>query len=399
MAATRRFLALALSLAGFGGAENWPQFRGRRADGVSTESFSGPLRVHWKAKLPGPGHSSPVVWGDRIFLTAFEPETSTLRRLAGREGRLLALGLNRKDGRVEWQREVRANSIEKTTNVNKPASPTPATDGSRVYAFFGSFGLVALTMDGKPAWETKIGPFPHHMGAGSSPILAGDRIILNAETDGPSFLYSIDKSNGRVVWSVPRKTRQAGYSTPVIWDRTIVVAGHESVMAYSLDDGHDLWTATGLSTYVVPMPIVAGSLLFATSNGPGGNTVLALRQTGEQVWRASRGGAYVASPVHAANRLFTVNQNCVVSCLDSRDGRLVWQQRLQTQGECYASPVTASTTLYLATTAGELFWLEAGDRFLLRGKLELHERLMASPAISNGVMYLRSDSHLFALIP
>ncbi len=362
-----RLLALALAFAAVGAAENWPQFRGPSADGTSTESFSGPLRLSWKAKLPGPGHSSPVVWGDRIFLTAFEPETSTLRRLAGTEGRLLVLGLNRKDGRVEWQREVRADSIGKTTNVNKPASPTPATDGSRVYAFFGSFGLAAFTMDGKPGWETRIGPFPHHMGAGSSPIFAGDRIILNAETDGPSFLYSIDKSNGRVAWRVPRKTRQAGYSTPVVWDRTIVVAGHESVMAYSLHDGHDLWSASGLSTYVVPMPIVAGGLLFATSNGPGGNTVLALRQTGEQAWQASRGGAYVASPVHAANRLFTVNQNCVVSCLDARDGRLAWQQRLPTQGECFASPVVASTALFVATTAGELFWLEAGGRFLQRG--------------------------------
>jgi outer membrane protein assembly factor BamB len=294
---------------------------------------------------------------------------------------------------------VRADSIEKTTNVNKPASPTPSTDGSRVYAFFGSSGLTAFSTDGKPAWETRIGPFPHHMGAGSSPILAGDRIILNAETDGPSFLYSVDKSTGRVAWRVPRKTRQAGYSTPVVWDRTIVVAGHESVMAYSLDDGHDLWSASGLSTYVVPTPVVAGGLLFATSNGPGGNVVLGLRQTGEQAWRAARGGAYVASPVQSANRLFTVNQNCVVSCLDARDGRLVWQQRLPTQGECFASPVMASTTFFVATTAGELVSLEAGDRFLVRDKLELHERLMASPAISSGVMYLRSDSHLFALIP
>ena len=394
-----RLLALALAVVGTVAAENWPQFRGPRADGTSTESFSGPLRLRWKAKLPGPGHSSPVVWNDRIFLTAFQPETSTLRRLAGTEGRLLVLGVNRHDGRVDWQREVRADSIEKTTNVNRPASPTPATDGSRVVAFFGSFGLVALTMDGQPAWEAKMGPFPNHMGSGSSPVLAGDRIILKAETDGPSFLYSIDKHNGRVVWRVPRKTRQAAYATPVVWDRTIAVGGYESVMAYSLDDGHDLWTKTGLSTYVVPTPVVAGGLLFATSNGPGGNVVLALRQTGEQAWQASRGGAYVASPAHAANRLFTVNQNCVVSCLDARDGRLAWRQRLPTQGECFASPVAASATLFIATTAGELFSLEASDRFLLRGKLELHERLMASPAISNGVMYLRSDSHLFALIP
>ena len=380
-------------------AENWPQFRGPRGDGTSAEALPGRLRQGWKVKLPGPGHSSPIVWGDRIFLTAFEPETSTLRRLAGTQGRLLVIGINRKDGRIEWQREVPAESIEKTTNVNKPASPTPATDGSRVYAYFGSFGLAAFTMNGAPAWAGKIGPFPHHMGSGSSPVVSGDRVILNVESDGPSYLYSFDRIGGRVVWRVPRKTRQAAYSTPVVWDNAVAVAGHESVMAYGLDDGRDLWTAPGLSTYVVPTPIVAAGLLFATSNGPGGNVVLALRNDGATAWSTSRGGAYVASPVHTAGRLFTVNQNCVVSGLNASDGRLIWQQRLATSGECYASPVATATNLYVATTAGELFSLDAAGRFQVVDKMELHERFMASPAISGGAMYLRSESHLFALLP
>lgn len=223
-------LTCAVSALAVCSAEDWPQFRGPRGDGSSSESFARPLRQAWKVKLPGPGHSSPIVWGDRIFLTAFEAETSTLRRLAGREGRLLVLALNRVNGHVERQREVQAEAIEKTTNVNKPASPTPATDGARVYAYFGSFGLAAFSMDGKPAWERKIGPFPHHMGFGSSPVLSGADILLSVESDGPSFLYSIDASSGRVKWKAPRKTRQAAYTTPVTWDRTVAVAGHESVI-------------------------------------------------------------------------------------------------------------------------------------------------------------------------
>jgi outer membrane protein assembly factor BamB len=384
-----RAVPLALMAVAICAAENWPQFRGPRGDGTSSESFSGPLRQHWKVQLPGPGHSSPVVWGDRIFLTAFERETSILRRLAGTQGRLLVLCLNRKGGRLEWQREVPADDIEKTTSVNKPASPTPATDGTRVYTYFGSVGLAAFNMDGKPAWTRKIGPFPHHMGTGSSPILAGDRIILNVEGDGPSFLYSIDKSTGRVAWRVPRKTRQAAYSTPVLWDRTIAVAGYQSVMAYSLYDGHHLWTASGLADYVVPTPIVAAGLLLATTD----RAVLALRHTGEIAWQGSRGGAYVASPIHAAGKMITVNQNCVVSTLDAQNGRVLSQQRLPTTGECFASPVAASAAIYAATTAGELFTLGTLQ------KLELHDRIMASPAIANGVMYVRSDSHLYALLP
>lgn len=358
----RRFLPIAviaiLSVAA-GRGENWPQFRGPRGDGTSWEQFAGRLRLLWKAELAGPGHSSPIVWGDRIFLTAFEKEPSVLRRLAGYSGRLLVLGLDRSDGRIEWRREVKAESIEKTTSVNRPASPTPATDGARVFAYFGSYGLAAFALDGTPAWEVKIGPFPHHMGSGSSPIIAGDRIILNVETDGPSFLYVIDSADGRVVWRVPRKTRQAGYATPVVWNRTVVVAGHESVMAYRVEDGSDRWTAAGLSTYVVPTPVAGGGLLYATSSGPGGNVVLALRPNGEIAWRGRRGGAYVASPVFTRDRVFTANQNCVVSCLDAREGRMIWQQRLPTQGSCYASPILTSSLLYIATDAGELFVVEA----------------------------------------
>ena len=380
--------------------ENWPQFRGPRGDGSSSESFARPLRPAWKVKLPGPGHSSPIVWGERIFLRAFEAETSMLRRLAGYEGRLLVLGLNRANGRVEWRREVQGEEIGKTTNVNKPASPTPVTDGTRVYAYFASFGLAAFSMDGKPAWETKIGPFPHHMGFGSSPVLSGADILLNVESDGPSFLYSIDASSGRVKWKAPRKTRQAAYTTPVIWDRTIAVAGHGSVMAYDLDDGRLLWTAPGLSTYIVPTPIVAAGLLFATSNGPGGNAVLALRQSGEAAWHGSRGGAYIASPVFAAKRLFTVKLNCVMTCLNPQNGQIIWQQRLESQGDCYASPVASGATVFVLTTAGELFSLAAAGPFQITHKLELSgERVLASPAIAGGAMYLRSDSNLHALLP
>ena len=171
-------------------------------------------------------------------------------------------------------------------------------------------------------------------------------------------------------------------------------------MAYDLADGRHLWTTPGLSTYVVPTPIVAAGLLFATSNGPGGNAVMALRQSGEAAWRASRGGAYIASPAYAANRLFTVNQNCVMTCLDPKNGQMIWQQRLPTKGECFASPVAAGATVFVLTTAGEFFSLAAAGPFQISHKLELTgERFLASPAISGGAMYLRSDSHLHALLP
>ncbi|MFN7925200.1 MAG: PQQ-binding-like beta-propeller repeat protein [Bryobacteraceae bacterium] len=390
-------LATFLLAATFCTAENWPQFRGPRGDGTSLEKFAAPQRELWRTKLPGPGHSSPIVWGDRIYLTAFERETSITRRIAGNQGRLLVLAIDRKTGRIEWQHEVTSNEIEKISGVNQPATPTPATDGECVYAYFGSFGLVALRADGSPVWNLPIGPFAHHMGVASSPVISGGRVILNVETDGPSFLYSIDKSTGKPMWRVPRKTRQAAYATPVVWDRAIVVAGHENVTVYSYDDGRTLWTTSGLSQYVVPTPVVAKGLLFATSNGPGGNVVMSLGADGATAWRTSRGGAYVASPVLAAERLFTVHRNCVVSCLDTRDGRIVWQQRLPTEAECDASPVVAQGRLHVVTGAGEIFTLEASDAFRTLGKYELRENVLASPAISGGAMFVRSNGHLFAL--
>src|SRR5262249_25421157 len=146
--------------------------------------------------------------------------------------------------------------------------------------------------------------------------------------------------------------------------------------------------------------VIAANLLYATSNGPGGNVVLALTPKGETAWHAVRGGAYIASPVHTQGRLYTVNQNCVLSCLAAKDGRLQWQQRLPTTGKCFPSPVATPTAIYIVTTAGELLTIApTADRFQLLNKLELHEHILASPAISNGTIYLRSDSHLHALLP
>jgi outer membrane protein assembly factor BamB len=377
-------------------AEDWPQFRGPRQDGTSRDQAGLHWKLLWKSQLPGPGHSSPIVWGDLVVVTAFEPETSVMRRLMGREGRLLVAALERNTGRLVWQQEVATAAIEKTTSINKPATPTPATDGRRIFTYFGSFGLASFLMNGTPDWHLRIGRYPHHMGSASSPVVSGNVVLLNVETDGPSFLYSIERSSGRVLWQVPRRTRQAGYATPVVWNGMVVIAGSQSVTAYNFETGNTLWDITELSTYVVPTPVIGDGLLYATASGPGGNVVAAVRQTGDVVWRSSRGAAYVASPVYFGGRLCTVNNNCVVSCLDGRNGALLWQQRISSHSACYASPIAVSDQLIIISESGELFVLDAKTSFRLRVQEQLHERILASPAISNGMLFVRSDKSLTA---
>lgn len=378
-------------------AEPWPQFRGLRGDGTSIEQLSDQWRQLWKTRVPGTGHSSPSIWGTRLFLTSFEPETHAWRQLAGYRGRLFVLALDTRTGREVWRREVPAGVIEKNTSINSPATPTPATDGERVYSYFGSFGLVALTVAGKDAWTHRIGPHPHHMGAGSSPVLAGGVLYLNAETDGPSSLLALDARTGKVRWQTPRRTRQAGYASAAVWGELVVVAGHERVTAYGRQDGRERWSVTGLSQYVVPTAVPAGDLAFATSSGPGGNALLALRRDGSVQWQGARGAAYVASPVVAAagRRLVTLNSNCVATAIEAATGRLIQQSRLTGLGECYASPVATPGRIHVAGMSGELQSID-DTTFDQMQRIETGERIIASPAISGGLVYIRTANSVIA---
>jgi outer membrane protein assembly factor BamB len=198
------------------------------------------------------------------------------------------------------------------------------------------------------------------------------------------------------LWRTPRKTTTAGYASPVVWRGNIVIAGSERLTAYDLSDGRERWTLEGLSTYVVPTPVSDGALLYATSSGPGGSVVLAIKPNGQVAWRANKGSAYVASPVMHGTRLYTVNRNCAVSCIDAH-GALLWSARLGARGDCYASPVVAGGLLHIVASSGEVYSLEAGRDFAVRNTFDLGENTIASPAVSQGLLFVRSDQHLFAL--
>ncbi|MBI5394142.1 MAG: PQQ-binding-like beta-propeller repeat protein [Verrucomicrobia bacterium] len=240
----------------------WPQFRGPNAAGVSPArdlpvEFGPATNLLWKTAVP-PGHSSPCVWGDNIFLTAFADKK-----------RLVVLCAGRDDGRIRWERDVPAERIENVhPRSGSPASATPATDGERVYVFFGSVGVVCFDFQGREVWKHALGPFTYTLGwgAASSPIVYGDSVIQNCDHDGESFLLALDKRPGNEKWRTPRPNADAGYATPILWDiggqTQLIVAGSGRVIAYDADTGKELWHIEQPKSFVATTPVASPQLLF-----------------------------------------------------------------------------------------------------------------------------------------
>ena len=256
------------------GAEEWAQFRGPggrglQAQGRYPEDVGPTTRVIWKTALP-PGHSSPVVHGDRVFVTAVD------------EGRLLTMGLDRRDGRILWKAESPASHPEKIHTIGSLAQPSPATDGERVVSFFGSSGLACHDQDGTLQWRIAMGPFNNDFGAGTSPIIVGDLVILCQDHDSDSFLMAVDKRTGKTVWKTDRSEFPRNYCTPVLWSAgaapQIVVAATLRVVGYDLQTGREAWTVRGISRTVCSTPVVGpDGMLFVAGWSAGGDSDDAIR--------------------------------------------------------------------------------------------------------------------------
>jgi outer membrane protein assembly factor BamB len=244
---------LFLALSGATWAADWPQFRGPNCSGRATDTQPLPLEIGpdknvlWKTAFP-PGHSSPVVVGDRVYLTAVQ------------DGKLLTLALDRHDGKVLWQQEAPATPLEQIHKIGSHAQPSPAADSGRVVSLFGSFGLLCYDRAGKQLWQRPMGPFKNTFGAGSSPVLSGDWVVLCQDHDQGSFLEALDKRTGKTIWKTDRAEFLRGYCTPVIWDvdgkNQVVVAGTLRVVGYDLATGKEVWTVRGIARTICMTPVV-----------------------------------------------------------------------------------------------------------------------------------------------
>jgi outer membrane protein assembly factor BamB len=396
-------MVVAVGLAGVGGAEEWPGWRGPRGDGTSAEpgapvSWGKAENVAWKVEVPGVGHSSPVVWGDRIFLTSCREK----------EQQRLLLCLDRRTGKTLWQRVVLTAKLERKHQLNSYASSTPATDGERVWVSFldtPRMVVACYDVDGREVWRTSPGEFHSQHGFCSPPVLYKGLVILNGDQDAEAYLVALDKDTGAEVWRADRPNRTRSYCPPVLADvngkKQLVLSGSKCVTSYDPDTGKLLWIIDGPTEQFVASLVQLDGLLFLTAGYPE-HHVLAIDPTGtgnvtdtHVRWRDMRGAAYVPSPVAYDRYFFLVSDNGVASCLEAKTGKRLWTKRLGRRHS--ASPVVVAGHLYFTDDDGTTFVVKAAPEFTLVGKNALEEECSASPAVARGQIFLRTLRHLYCI--
>jgi outer membrane protein assembly factor BamB len=423
-------------------AANWPQWRGPSGLGVSAESglptaWNGRENIAWSAALRGLGSSSPIVWGDRIFVTSQVgrvPLSGGSHPLLARDDAalvslekpiggsreepsdaadpivLVVESFNRSDGRRVWEYRFAARGPFPTLHEkHNLATPTPVTSGEHLFAWFGTGQIVALDMRGDVVWSKHLGeeysPFDINWGHGSSPALYKDLLILLCDHESSSYLIALEARTGRLRWKADRGKGRASYSTPLVVPGPngdeLVVNSSERIDGYDPATGELLWYADAPRQSPIPSAVFHDGLIYMT-RGYRNSPYLAIRPGGRGdvtashvVWRAPGGGSYAASLVSYEGLLYMTNDVGVLTCADTKTGERVWQTRLD--GVFFASPVAADGKIYFLSQTGETIVVKAGRTPAILARNDLGERLVASPAISGGQIFLRSDARLFAI--
>jgi outer membrane protein assembly factor BamB len=436
MRALRIGITLTIALGGSVSATDWPQWRGPKGTGVSDERdlpvrWSATENVTWKADLGGVGVSSPIVSGDRVFVTsqigaglvrqgprlAQGASASTAgersldsSRVASDRTTFLVEAFNRADGRRLWQYRVEAaGPLPTVHDKSNMASPSPASDGQMVYAWFGTGQLVALDMNGKLVWERnlakEIAPFEINWGHSSSPTLYQDTLILLCDHEPASYLLAVDKRTGKDRWKADRGKGRQSYSTPFVVEAAggaeLIVNSSQRVDAYDPKTGTFLWHVGGSNQFPIPVPAFHNGILYM-SRGYRSGPYMAVRPGGRGdvsathvLWEVPTGAPYISSLVYDAGILYMASDVGAVSAIDAETGKRIWQERLD--GLFTASPIAGDGKIYFVSETGEVIVLRSGREPAVIARNDIGERLMASPAISNGQLFLRSDGRLFAI--
>jgi outer membrane protein assembly factor BamB len=435
-------LWLALFFTGAHGAARlepiWPQFRGPSATGVSTNgglplTWSTNKNVAWSVPVPGTGWSSPIVAGNRVFLTSVvrDGEVETPRKGLYFGGERKAVPQERhhwivscrdiETGKVLWEKEVRSGTPSSGLHVkNTYAAETPVTDGERVYAYFGNHGLYCLDMDGKEVWSTQLGTFKTRYGWGTaaSPVLHGGRLYVLNDNEEQSFLVALDAHTGSEVWR-EKRDEKSNWATPTAWThdgRTeIVTPGQNRIRSYDLD-GRVLWELRGMSSIVIPTPFAAFGMMYVCSGYVGDKLrpVYAIKPgaTGDitppegqtegafVAWSDRTAGPYNTSPLIYGDHFYVLFDMGFLSCHDARTGKIVFEkQRINPSGATAftASPWAYDGRLFCLSEDGDTYVFKAGPKFELIGKNSLNEMCMATPAIVGRNLLLRTESRLYRI--
>jgi outer membrane protein assembly factor BamB len=392
-------------------AEDWPGWRGPRLDGSSTDThvpttWSKTQNVAWKAFVPGLGHSSPIVHGDRVFVTS----CVFPRRQPGKDRVLFCY--DRKDGTLLWQQTVVTAPLERKHRLNSYASATPATDGKHVWvSFFDNPHMVVAcyNYDGTKVWQKSPGEFHSVHGFCSCPILYKDLVILNGDQDAQAYLVALDRNTGEERWRTDRPNRIRSYCAPLIVDaagkKQMVLSGAKSVASYDPDTGKQIWVIDGPTEQFVASPVYADDLFFLTAGYPDFHN-LAIRPDGtgnvtktHVAWHEKktqpRNASYVPSPIALDHYFYVISDLGTLSCFEARTGKRQYIEQLGNHHS--ASPVSANGLLYFPSDEGVTYVVKGGPKFQLVASNDLGENIFASPAVSNGQIILRTVSHLVCI--
>jgi outer membrane protein assembly factor BamB len=428
---------LALMVAGVS-ADDWPQWRGPNGNGTTRETglpvrWSATEGIAWKADLSGNGVSSPVVAGSRVFVTsqigagqsrqgprlaqgadagsAGERAMSAARRAAAAERpAFLVEAFDRATGRRLWQYRFDAEAPMPTVHdKSNMAQSSPVTDGTLVYAWFATGQLVALDMSGALVWQRhlgrEIGPFEINWGHASSPTLFEDTLLLLCDHEPASYLLAVDKKTGRDRWKADRGRGRQSYTTPLVVTTStgpeLIINSNQRVDAYDPRSGTPLWHVGGANQFPIPAPAFADGVLYL-SRGYRSGPYMAVKPGGRGdvsashvVWQAQTGAPYISSLVHDNGLVYMASDVGGVTVLDAATGQRVWQQRLP--GIFSASPVAGDGKVYFTSETGDVIVIRSGRQPEVLARNEMGERLIASPAIAGGHLFLRSDDRLFAV--
>jgi len=426
-----------------GGREgvNWPSFRGHHADGIS-DGFAAPVKwdlgksqnIAWKAAIPGLGHSSPVIWGDRVFVTTAISGLNTPELKVGLYGSIdpveddtvhqwQLICLDKSSGKVLWK-QTSYQGVPKVKRHPKSthANSTPATDGKHVVAFFGSEGLYCYDMAGNLIWKTDFGVLNStyyvvpsaQWGFASSPVIHSGSVIVQCDVLENSFLAALDIKTGKELWRTARDEVPT-WGTPTIYpdgeNTQIIVNGYKHIGAYDFKTGKEIWKIVGGGDIPVPTPVVADDLVFINSahgkmspiyaiklNSKGDISLKPGDTSNEQiVWSIKRGGAYMQTPIVYGDYLYNLRGNGSLSCFRAKTGELIYREAVGKMASFSASGVAADGKLYFPSEQGEVYVVKAGPEFEVLGSNPMNDICMATPALSEGTLFVRTHHYLVAV--
>jgi len=396
-------LALALGL-GHAAAEDWSRFRGPNgsgtvADGEYPAQLDPDKNLVWKTAAR-PGKSSPVLTERHVFLTEFD------------EGKLFTQCFLRQTGELVWERSEEQSREAHINGLNEPAANSPVTDGEHVYAYFGSRGLYCFDMEGNPQWDKDLGEMTVRMGfgEGSSPVLYDDKIVVNWDHEGQSFIIALDKKTGKEFWKVARD-EGTSWATPLIVESNgqpqVITSASRHIRSYDLATGQLLWESSGMTANVIPSPVAANGMVYVMS-GYRGNALQAIRLSAAKdniagskalVWTLDRDTPYTPSPLLYDDRLYFLKRNDgILACFNANTGDEHFsRQRLKGIKGVYASPVGAGGRIYIASRNGTTQVIKHDTQYEVLAINTLDDSFSASPAVVDNELYLRGEKNLYCI--